>query len=1011
MKVTDISIKRPMLVTVVIIVVLLLGGVSLSRLSIDLMPNMQLPVIVISTTYPGTSPEEVEEQVTKPLESVLSSVSDLDTISSTSSTGSSIVMLQFAWGTDINFASLDARGKIDIIRSYLPDKVSAPTIYKADLSMMPIMQIAAQGKDSMALTQLLDDAIVPRLERVSGVASVYYVGGWKREIQVQVDPVKLNGYGLSLNSLTSALSTENSNFSAGTVREGRNDLLLRVTGELTNLDQVRRIVVGNFGGSPVYLSDVAQVVDGQKKVTQINRVNGEPGISLMISKQSGANTVATSQAVRAELAQLQRENPGVKFAVTTDQALYIEQSINNLVRTAVEGAVLAVLIILLFLRSFRSTVIISTSIPIAIIGAFVLLYFDGMTINVITLGGLALGVGLIVDDSIVVLENIYRHCGQGLDRVSAARQATDEVGGAVIASSLTVVAVFLPIIFVQGLAAQLFTPMALSISFCILASLAVAITLVPLLASRWLKVAPSGTGADVSQTGTNQADTNQADLSQGKSKSRGWQRLYDASERGFNKINDYYRILLQGALKRRWLTILVVWVIFLLTLGAIPLVGMEFMPASDQGAVAVSVEMPKGTALAETDRVVREIEAVAQTMPGIDSITSSVGSSGSMLGGGDTNQAQVTLTMLPLAQRKNFSAADLVTRLSGQLKQVPGADIKVSAAQRQMGGSSAPVDIQISGNDLTILTDLGNQVAEAVRQVSGAREVTSSLQEGRPELHVLIDRDRAAGYGLNLTQIATTVSTAVNGTVATTYRVGGKDVDMRVQLIGGKASDFTVNALSGLTITSPSGLLVPLNQVAKLQQGEGPNSISRKNQARQVNITAQLLPGHPLSVVTKNIQQKITQLHLPPGYNVSYGGDQQQMMESFGALGLALILAIILVYLVMVAQFESLLYPFVIMLSVPVTLTGVVIALLISGRSFSITAFIGVIMLVGIVVKNAIVLVDYVNILRRRGMERNQAILTAGPVRLRPILMTAFATVMAMLPMALGIGEGAESQA
>ncbi|TYO96584.1 efflux RND transporter permease subunit [Desulfallas thermosapovorans] len=991
MKITDISIKRPMLVTVIIIIVLLLGGVSLTRLSIDLFPELELPVAIVSTSYSGVGPEEIEQQITKPLESVLSSVSNLDTISSTSSMGSSTVILMLDWGADMDFAALDIREKIDIIRDVLPDGAGAPTIFKADLNMMPILQVAAHSTDPMGLKQVLDDLIIPRLERVSGVASVWYVGGWEREIQVQVDPVKLNGYGLSLNTLTGALGSENLNFSAGTVREGRDDFLLRVTGEFKNLDQVRRIVVGNFGGSPVYLEDVARVVDGQKKVTQINRVNGEPGIALMINKQSGANTVATSREVRAELEKLQQEVPAVEFDIIMDQAEYIEDSINNLVRSAIEGAILAILVILIFLRNFRSTLIISTSIPIAIIGAFVLLYFNDMTLNMVTLGGLALGIGLIVDDAIVVLENIYRHCGQGLDRVTASRQATDEVGSAVIAASLTVVSVFLPIVFVEGLAAQLFKPMALSISFCILASLAVAITLVPLLSSRWLNVYKTGENGAANQPNP-----------------RGWKRVYNASERWFNKIDTYYRALLQKALRRRKLTILLVVVIFVLTLFAIPLLGMEFMPGADQGYVTISVEMPKGTSLSETDRLVREIEGVLETKPGIESISSSVGSSGSMLGGGDSNQAQIVLKMLPLTQR-SISSDELATQLSSELQRIPGADINVSAMEQGMGDGGAPVQIQISGDDLDTLAQLGNQVAAAVRQVPGTREVTSSLEEGRPEMHVVVNRDRAAMYGLGLAEVASTVRTAVDGTVATTYRVGGEEVDIRVQL-SGNPGEFTPGQLSALTITSPLGALVTLDQVAEIKQDQGPNSINRNNQARIVTINSQLA-GRDLGSVTRDIQQKIAEIDMPSGYNVTYGGEQEQMMESFGSLGLALVLAIILVYLVMVAQFESLLYPFVIMFSVPITLTGVVLSLLITGRTFSVVAFIGVIMLVGIVVKNAIVLVDYINILRRRGMERNEAILQAGPVRLRPILMTALTTVMAMFPMALGLGEGGETQA
>jgi len=982
-----------MLILVCVTIVLLLGAVSFTKLSIDLFPEMELPVAIVMTSYPGVGPEEIEEQISKPIESVLSSVSDLDTITSTSMTGSSTVMVMLDWGADMDAASLEIRENIDLVRDALPEEASAPVVIKADLSMMPIMYLAVNSSDPMQLKQTVDDIIQPRLERVSGVASAYYVGGWQREIQVQVDPVKLNGYGLSLNALTAALGSDNRNVSAGSVQEGRSDLLLRVTGEFQNLDEVRNVVVGNFGGSPVYLGDVAQVVDGQKETTQIGRVNGKPGMMLMVNKQSGSNTVAAAEEVRAELKKLEQELPSVDFKIVMDQSEYINTSIGNLTEHAVIGGILSILMVLIFLRNFRSTLIIATSIPLSIIGAFVLLYFDNMTINVITLGGLALGVGLIVDDAIVVLENIVRHHEAGLDPLTASRQATDEVGSAVIASSLTVVAVFVPFIFASGLAAQLFTPMALTISFCILASLLVAITIVPLLASRWLKTPHTSLEEQVAGS---------------EGKPLGIQRLYSTSERWFKTLDENYRRLLQVALKRRKLTIIVVVVVFVLTLGAIPLVGMEFMPGEDQGFVTVDVQMPKGTSLDETDRVITDIERKVKDNPAIDSITCLIGSGGSMLEGSSSDRGQLMIKLVNQAERE-ITSDDLANQLDAELKDIPGVDLKVSAMEQGMGTSTAPIEIKISGDNLDVLAQLGDQVAAVVKQVPGTREVASSLEEGRPELHVIVNRDRAAMYGLSLSEVSSAVRTAIDGTVATRYRVGGDEVDMRVQVQEAGAA-LSQSELIGLNITTMSGTLVPLSQVADIVQEQGPSGIDREDQARIVTVTSQLA-GRDLGGVTEDIQKGVAQIDMPSGYLVEYGGEQEQMADTFGTLVLVLVLAIIMVYLVMVAQFESLMYPFVIMFSVPVTLTGVILSLLITGRTFSVVAFIGVIMLVGIVVKNAIVLVDYVNILRRRGLERNEAILKAGPTRLRPILMTALCTSIAMLPMALGIGEGSESQA
>jgi len=983
-----------MLILVCVTIVLLLGAVSFSKLSIDLFPEMELPVAIVMTNYQGVGPEEIEEQISKPIESVLSSVSDLDTITSTSMTGSSTVMVMLDWGADMDAASLEIRENIDLVRDALPEEASAPVVIKADLSMMPIIYLAVNSSDPMQLKQTVDEIIQPRLERVSGVASAYYIGGWEREIQVQVDPVKLNGYGLSLNALTAALGSDNRNVSAGSVQEGRSDLLLRVTGEFQNLDEVRKVVVGNIGGSPVYLSDVAQVVDGQKETTQIGRVNNKPGMMLMINKQSGSNTVAAAEEVLAELEQLEQELPSVDFQIVMDQSEYINTSIGNLTDHAVIGGFLSILMVLIFLRNFRSTLIIATSIPLSIIGAFVLLYFDNMTINVITLGGLALGVGLIVDDAIVVLENIVRHHEAGLDPITASRQATDEVGSAVIASSLTVVAVFVPFIFASGLAAQLFTPMALTISFCILASLLVAITIVPLLASRWL------TTRHISQE--------EAQVGDSAANAQGIQRLYNTSERWFKKLDENYRRLLQVALQRRKLTIIVVVVMFILSLGAIPLVGMEFMPGEDQGFVTVDVKMPKGTSLNETDRVITEIEQRVKDHPAIDSITCLIGSGGSMIEGSSTDKGQLMIKLVEQATR-DISSDDLATHLDSQLKDIPGVDLKVSAMEQGMGGTTAPIVIKISGENLDVLQQLGDQVAAVVKQVPGTREVASSMEEGRPELHIIMNRDRAAMYGLSLAEVSSAVRTAIDGSVATRYRVGGDEVDIRVQ-VQETGAELSQKELAGLNITTMSGTLVPLSQVADIVQEQGPSGIDREDQARIVTVTSQLA-GRDLGGVTEDIQKGVAKIEMPSGYLVEYGGEQEQMADTFGTLGLVLVLAIIMVYLVMVAQFESLMYPFVIMFSVPITLTGVILSLLITGRTFSVVAFIGVIMLVGIVVKNAIVLVDYVNILRRRGLERNEAILQAGPTRLRPILMTALCTSIAMLPMALGLGEGSESQA
>ncbi|MGB9805098.1 efflux RND transporter permease subunit, partial [Desulfofundulus sp.] len=843
------------------------------------------------------------------------------------------------------------------------------------------------------LKQLVDDVVQPRLERVSGVASVWSAGGVEREIRVLVDPVRLAGYGLTLNGVTQALAADNLNVSGGTVQDGTRDLLVRVTGEFRDLDQVRQVVVGAPGGQPVHLGDVARVEDGQKKMTQFSRVDGKPGLTVYIQKQSGANTVQVARAVRNTLDDLKKELPEVRFDVVLDQSQFIERSINHVVKEILVGGFLAMLVMWVFLRNLRSTLIISTAIPISIIGTFVLIYFNNMTLNMITMGGLALGVGLIVDDAIVVLENIYRHRQLGYGLVEAARVATDEVGGAVIASTLTTMAVFLPVVFVKGLAAQLFTPLALTVSFAIFTSLVVSLTVTPLMASRWLylegELPPAAGGAAPGQR---------------------WRKLFELSGRWFNNLNSAYRRLLEWALDHRRLVVITVAVLFVLSLAAFPLVGFEFMPSMDQGQVSITVEMPRGTSLDETNRVAARIEKMVAA-PWVESVFTGVGFTGTqgMWGESSGDVAQIILQLVDKS-RRSVTASEVAEIVRQRLKEIPGAKISVSAVEAAGGmmNSGAPVQIKVRGDDMATLARLGDRVADLVRRVPGTREVTSSLQEGRPEVQVLVNRDRAAAFGLSPAEIAATVRTAVDGNVATRYRTGGEEVDIRVQLRDGSVTRLP--DLSGLTILSPTGTCVPLSQVADIVETRGPHAIDREGQTRLVTVSAQLA-GRDLGSVMKDIRAGLKSLTLPPGYTVEFGGQQQQMAETFGDLSLALVLAVVLVYLVMVAQFESALYPFIIMFSVPVTMVGVTFSLLVTGRAFSVPAFIGLIMLVGIVVKNAIVFVDYVNILRRRGMERREAILKAGPTRLRPILMTALTAILAMLPMALGIGTGSEGQA
>lgn len=987
MNIPELAVRRSVTVFMIVIGILVLGFVSLSRLSLDLLPDITYPVAVVTTDYPGAGPEEIEESVTRPLEEVLSTLNNVDTITSDSQTGSSMVVLQFDWGTDMDFATIDMREKIDMIRGMLPEDAGDPMVMKMDPSMMPVLQIGLSGgRDLAELTRLAEDEIKPRLERLPGAAWVVVTGGRTREVQVLVDPVKLDSYGLSLSQVAQVLGGENIGLSAGTLEQGKKEFLVTTSGEYSDLLQLANTPLTTPGGAVVYLKDISEIKQGYSDLTQKTSLNGRPSVGVHVLKQSGANTVQVSRAVQEELGALQKELPGeVKAGIIFDQADYIRESVNTVVNHALLGAILAVVVIFLFLRNFRSTVIIGISIPISIIATFVMMYFGGLTLNLLSLGGLAMGVGMIVDDSIVVLESIYRYREAGCSAWEAVTAGAQEVAMAVTSSTLTNVIIFLPVVFVQGIASQVFRDLALTVTFALLASLLVAMTLVPVLAHRLVRV----TGVE------EQPHT--------------WfGRLNSALGRFFDAVNTGYRGILDWALGRRKAVVGGTVAIFILSLCLLPLIGAEFFPEMDSGEISINVKMPRGTGLNGTGEVAGQVEEICGSIPEVETIFTSVGSSAGMgfFQGADTDRASVRVKLVP-RQERHRSTAMLVEDLRSRLGEIPGAEIEVKESEMVSLGTS-PVSITLEGDDLDVLEAEAGEIARVVEKVPGTRNVATSLEEGKQEIEVRLRREGAASYGLSTTQVAQVLRTAISGQVVTTYRGKGEECDLRVRLAPGACQ--SLDDLANLSILTPGGALVPLREVADLNRRESPVVVSRENQTRVCYITADV-QDRPLGSVMKDIQSRLDRHPLPPGYRITYGGESREMTEAFGSLTLALVLGILLVYMVMASQFESLFNPFVIMFTMPLAFIGVVWAFVFTGMSFSISAFIGVIMLAGIVVKNGIVLVDYINTLRRRGMNRREAILKAGPVRLRPVLMTALTAIFGMVPLALGAGEGGEMNA
>lgn len=992
MKIVNFAVKRPVTITILVTVLILLGVFTFSKMGLNLLPDMKLPVAAVMTTYSGAGPEEVE-QVSKTLEGTLASVSNIKTIQSISSAGSSIIILQYNWGTDMDIATTDIREKIGIVEKYLPSGVDKPMVIKMDPNMMPILQLGISGGDNMSLAQLqslAEDVIEPRLSRLPDIASVVITGGLEREVKVDVDPIKLQNYGLSLSQINQVLQAENFNMSAGSVAEGERKYYVRALQQFESIDEIKKVAIVSATGNTLYLGDIAVISDGYKDDQQITRVDRGAAVGIHCLKQSDANTVKACESIKEELTKIQKEL-GVKLDVkiTVDQSEFINKSLDSTKKMILEGALLAILILFLFLRNMRSTLIVFTAIPLSIVATFVLMYFNGSTLNLITMGGLALGLGRMVDDSIVVFENIYRHRSLGLAPLDAALTGASEVGSAVIASTLTIIAVFLPIIFTEGIASIIFKPLGVTIGFAVFCSLLVSLTVVPLMSSRLL----TDQAMQKKMTGAGRVT-----------------RLTEGFGTWLDNLGESYKKMIAWALNHRPKVIITVTVLMLLACAGIPLVGAEFMSSMDSGEIAIALEMDKGTTIDHTERVVNQMENILHDIPEVKTIFTSIGGSGNMFidQSVQSDKAAITVKLVPKGERKKD--VDTVSeKIRQAMVNIPGAKITVSIPDTySMGTSSSDISVQVRGDDLEVLQDISSQISAIVRNVPGTREVTASLSDGSPEMQVKIDRQRAAVYGLTPMQVAAEIKNAMQGTVATRYKVDGDEVDVRVRYTPQGHDDYTY--LENLKILTASGVQVELSQIASFELAEGPISITRVDQVRQAEISGSLL-NRDLKAVMSDIQTRVSKINLPSGYTIEYGGADKDMIDSFKSLAMALLIAIILVYAVMAIQYESFFTPFVIMFSIPTALIGVVAGLLLTGRTFSVPAFIGLIMLVGVAVANAIVLVDYIKRLIDGGMERNTAIIEAGRVRLRPILMTAFATILAMLPMATGLGEGAETQA
>ena len=995
------SLKNPVALFMFAIGIILLGLIAFADLAIDLFPDISLPVITVQTNYEGASPQDIEMTITRPIEKRVSRIQNVRYVSSRSREGVSNVTVEFYWGSDLNVASNDIQQSINQILDNLPEDSDLPVIRKFDPSQIPVINLSLSGPmDEYRLRELAEDFIAPRLETLKGVASANVYGGRVREIQVDVDRAKLEGNNLSLDRISEAVHSGHMDLPGGSLKTAQKEYGVRTLGRTPNIKDIEEIVVTRHNGVPVRLRDVAKVRDGFQDRDSIASINGVKGVMMGVQKQIGGNTVSVVDAVLKALPQIQKDVPkGISLQVVSDQSTFIRKSIKNLQHEAMMGALMAVAIILIFLGSGTSTLIIAHSIPISIISTFVLLYFGKFTLNIMTLGGLALGVGRLVDDAIVVLENINRHIERGESPAEASYKGAKEVSRPVIAATITSIVVFIPLAFVKGVAALLFVQMAYTVGFSLMASLFGSLTLVPVLTSKFLKP-----------------------REEQKKKLSFAGKIYRRTQPIFGKIDESYQNILQFSLSHRKTVVSSVVVVFLVTMSflllgltnVIPFIGTEFFPATDESQFRVSVRLPVASPLEKTKEVLDQVEGIVfEEVPEIKALSTRAGVGG--MGGRFTGLHVGNLqAMLVDKSERNRSSEDIARTLREKFRSIPGVFINVNTGgliSRVMSfGTDDPIDVEVLGFDLNTGTLLAREVEQILRGVRGVTEIQVGREEGLPEYQVRIRQDRAATLGLTTSRVAEVVNTAIEGNESSLYvdPITGREHIVRVRL--SEVDRNKLEDLRRLPIPVEGGKMVPLENVAELVQVFSPTQIERKYQQRIVHVTATTV-DRDLGSIAQEIEKKISQMKIPEGFTVSLKGARLEQQEAFRMLLFSLILAVVLIYMVLASQFGSLLHPFLIMFSVPLGFIGVVWALFLTANTLSVISFIGIIMMVGVVVSNAIILVDYINRRREEGVELKEAIVRAGRIRLRPILMTTLTTICGLIPMALGLGEGAEANA
>lgn len=984
MSLAGLSIKRKVALTMIYIIAVGFGIFSLTQLKVAMTPDIDFPIVLISTSYSGASSEDIENLVTRPIEEAVSATENIEKVSSRSSNGQSMVILEFAYGTNMDKAEVDVRNGLDMIRDYLPDDASEPIVLAINPSMMPIMMLSMNSKDygPAELRRLGEDKVEPLLERVKGVASVSVRGGFQKQINIKLDPVLLSSHLLSTQNVVQAIQSSAGLVSSGNIKTSEKEYNLRIYSEYRSLEQIKNVIV-KPGTVPIRLKDVATVEDGFKESTGDVRVNSGQGVAIIVSKQSDANTVQAAGAVREALDDVKKVLPqGVDFSIIFDSSEFTSNSMDNLKSSAIMSFIVVVIIIYLFLRNWRGSVIMAISMPISVVLTFAVLFLADLTLNVISMAGLALAIGMLVDNSIVVLENIFRFRDQGADIVDAASQGASEMSSAIIASTLTTISVFIPVLFVPGITSQLFREMVLTITFSLAVSLLVALTLVPMMSSVFLG-----------------RKKQKKDTQGGKSVTK---------KSKFNFITSKYQKFLHWSLYHKKYILIATLILFISSFGLVPLLGGEFMPSSDQGRIRLTVECATGVPLTSLREMTIKIEKIIKEEA--PEITTAMFQFGAQEGfnpsGSMSNTIEATLQLKPLKER-NRSQAEVENALRKRLDLLPGISYSFENSNMMSSGESA-VEIKIVGHDLTRGKVIADEIKARMEKIPGLVDIKLNVNDYIPQLDVHLKQDILNDLNLSNLQVASIVSTAIQGRTVAQYREKGDEYDIYVQL--DKKYRESRDAIGDLVVPLAAGGTIPLRQIADIRESQSPVTIYRENQERYISVGCNLA-GIDLSSATKQIEKIQSEIAVPSDFLLLMGGSAEDQREANLYLVIAFFVAAILVYMVMAAQFESLIDPLIIMFTIPLSIIGVFVLLFVTSTPISVMALIGVVMLVGIAVNNGIVLVDYINQLRHRGTELYEAAEKSCITRLRPVLMTATTTIIGMLPLALKIGEGSETWA